>query len=68
MEAIEVGRSTMFAHELRDMLTGRTEKCEDIGENALEGHIYFKDSVGKSHPIDFIEVDDSGNIILGEGE
>ena len=54
----------MFAHELRDMLTGRTEGCEHLGKNALNGDVYFEDEDGKRRPLNFLEVDEEGNIIL----
>ena len=54
----------MFAHELRDMLTGRTEGCENIGKNELNGDVYFEDKDGKRRPLNFLEVDEEGNVIL----
>lgn len=58
----------MFAHELRDILTGRSERCEHIGENTLEGNVYFKDRNGEMYRIDFLEVDENENIILSESQ
>lgn len=53
----------MFAHELRDMLIGKTENFEYIENDCLEGEVFFIDEKGNKHQINFIEIED-GNVIF----
>jgi len=54
----------MFAHELRDMLTGQMEDCEYLKNNSLAGNIYYEDEKGKKYPVNFVHVDGAGNLIF----